>query len=59
MLLAMCKELAGIGALPRKTQLLRCLTAASDDARGDWAAIELAMRRAGDTTPRVDPLAGA
>lgn len=56
MLVSMCKELTGIGALPRRTQLLRCLRAASDDARADWRAIALLMRDAGDTTPRVDPL---
>jgi len=58
MLLAMCKELAGIGALPRRAQLMRCLRAASGDSRADWAVIAQAMRDAGDTTPRVDPLGG-
>lgn len=56
MLLAMCKELAGIGAMPRRSQLMRCLLSASVDPRADWRAIERMLREAGDTTPRVDPL---
>jgi len=56
MLLAMCKELAGIGALPRRAQLLRCLREATDDVRGDWREIGAMLAAAGDTTPRVDPL---
>jgi hypothetical protein len=56
MLLAMCKELSGIGAMPRRAALLRCLRSASDDVRADWRAIGALRRSAGDTTPRVDPL---
>ena len=56
MLLAMCKELAGIGALSRRAQLMRCLRSASDEAHADWRSIAVTLRRAGDTTPSVDPL---
>lgn len=56
MLLAMCKELSGIGAMPSKAMLLRCLRSASDDVRADWRAIGAMRRAAGDTTPLVDPL---
>ena len=55
MLLAMCKELSGIGVLPGLTQMMRCVLSASDDAHGDWRWIAQALRDAGDTTPRVDP----
>ncbi|MCB9838605.1 MAG: hypothetical protein H6813_04635 [Phycisphaeraceae bacterium] len=59
MLLAMCKELRGIGALPRRAQLMRCLRAASGTEREDWRAVGAMLRAAGDTTPRVDPLGRA
>lgn len=59
MLLAMCKELRGISAMPRRTQLMRCLLAASDDWREDWRAVGAMLQAAGDTTPRVDPTACA
>ncbi len=58
MLLAMCMELQGINAMPRRSQLLRCLLAASDDWRTDWRAIDAMLRAAGDTTPRINPVSG-
>jgi len=56
MLLAMCKELSGIGAMPRLAQLWRCLAAASRTPKADWRTIAAMLRDAGDTTPRVSPV---
>lgn len=56
MLLAMLKEAAGVGLLPRRTTLLRALIAAVDDWKPMWRRLDDDLRRAGDTTPRVNPL---
>jgi len=62
MLFDMLKESSGCSVLPARTALWRCLTtamgpAASRDARKAlWRRLARALDRAGDTTPRVDPL---
>ncbi len=59
MLAAMLFEGAGARVLPRRTLLMRCLLAAApgEGAHALWRRLADRLARAGDTTPRVDPLA--
>jgi hypothetical protein len=59
MLLTMLKEAQGVGLLPRRTLLMRCLqfgVGGEDPLSEEWRFIEQSLENAGDTTPKVSPL---